>query len=126
MAGTVQIAADAPIGDRYVLLRTAQGITTPLRFVIGSLPEVVEEEIDTVDLRKNASEAAAARAANERPVGPQLFRNRCADLRVKIEVDQRGLIDAEEATEPVPTQRSKDHRCRDAAADAGLDDASRS
>jgi len=46
MAGTVQISADAPPGDRYVLLRTAQGITAPLRFVVGSLPEVVEEEVD--------------------------------------------------------------------------------
>jgi hypothetical protein len=46
MAGTVRIAADAPIGDRYVLLRTAQGVTAPLRFVVGSLPEVTEDEVD--------------------------------------------------------------------------------
>lgn len=45
MAGTVKIAADAPTGDRYVLLRTSQGITTPLRFVVGELPEVVEDEL---------------------------------------------------------------------------------
>jgi hypothetical protein len=46
MAGTAKIAAGASPGDRYVLLRTAQGITTPLRFVVGTLPEVVEDEID--------------------------------------------------------------------------------
>ena len=46
MAGTVRIAPDAPLGDRYVLLRTAQGVAGPLRFVVGSLPEVVEDEID--------------------------------------------------------------------------------
>jgi hypothetical protein len=46
MGGTVRIAKDAPPGDRYVLLRTAQGVTAPLRFVVGSLPEVVEEEIE--------------------------------------------------------------------------------
>src|SRR5689334_12376220 len=46
MAGTVKVAAGAPPGDRYVLLRTAQGVTTPLRFVVGNLPEVVEDEVD--------------------------------------------------------------------------------
>lgn len=45
MAGTVAIKADAPLGDRYVLLRTAQGVTTPMRFVVGELPEVVEDEL---------------------------------------------------------------------------------
>ena len=46
MAGDVKISADAPAGDRYVLLRTAQGVTTPLRFVIGSLSEIVEAEVE--------------------------------------------------------------------------------
>jgi hypothetical protein len=46
MAGTVAIAADAQCGDRYVLMRTAQGITAPLRFVVSDLPEIVEEELD--------------------------------------------------------------------------------
>ena len=45
MAGSVLIAADAPLGHRYVLLRTAQGITLPQRFVVGELPEIVEEEL---------------------------------------------------------------------------------
>src|SRR5262249_14864797 len=45
MVGKVKIAADAPTGDRYVLLRTSQGITGPLRFVVGELPEVVEDEL---------------------------------------------------------------------------------
>src|SRR3954449_12350301 len=29
MAGSVQIATDTPLGHRYVLLRTAQGVTNP-------------------------------------------------------------------------------------------------
>ena len=45
MAGSVTIAADSPLGHRYVLLRTAQGITLPQRFVVGELPEMVEEEL---------------------------------------------------------------------------------
>jgi hypothetical protein len=45
MGGTVKIATDAPTGDRFVLLRTSQGITGPLRFLIGDLPEVVEDEL---------------------------------------------------------------------------------
>ncbi len=44
MAGSVAIAADAKLGHRYVLLRTAQGVTSPLRFVVGELPEVAEDE----------------------------------------------------------------------------------
>src|SRR6478736_1016986 len=41
MAGTATIASDAQLGDRHVILRTAQGVTNPLRFVVGSLPEVI-------------------------------------------------------------------------------------
>ena len=47
MAASVQIAPDAK-GDRLVICRTAQGITTPLKFVIGTLPEVVEVEKEGV------------------------------------------------------------------------------
>jgi hypothetical protein len=46
MAATVNIAGNAIPGDRYILLRTAQGITTPLRFVVGTLPEIVEDEVE--------------------------------------------------------------------------------
>jgi hypothetical protein len=45
MAGSMAIAKDAQIGDWQVLLRTAQGITTPLKFVVGDLPEIVEDEL---------------------------------------------------------------------------------
>ncbi len=45
MAGSVTIAQNAPLGDRHVLLRTAQGITPPLSFVVGDLPEIVEDEL---------------------------------------------------------------------------------
>jgi hypothetical protein len=45
MAGSVTIAADAAPGDRFWRVSTAQGVTPALRFVVGELPEVVEEEI---------------------------------------------------------------------------------
>jgi hypothetical protein len=40
----VTIAADAAPGDREVRVVTRGGLTNPLRFVVGSVPEVVEEE----------------------------------------------------------------------------------
>lgn len=45
-AGQVQIAADAPLGGRTWQTWNAQGVTPGLRFVVGSLPEVVEQETD--------------------------------------------------------------------------------
>jgi hypothetical protein len=45
-AGRVVIAKDAPLGVRYWHVSTSQGITPAGRFVIGRLPEVIEEEID--------------------------------------------------------------------------------
>ncbi len=44
--GEVQIAADAPLGARYWRVSTSQGVTPAMRFVVGDLPEVVEDEID--------------------------------------------------------------------------------
>ena len=44
--GQVQIAADAPLGGRAWQTWNAQGVTPGLRFVVGSLPEVVEQEAD--------------------------------------------------------------------------------
>jgi hypothetical protein len=46
MAGTVRIAADAPLGTRYWRVSTSQGTTSLKKFVIGELPEIVENEID--------------------------------------------------------------------------------
>jgi hypothetical protein len=46
MAGVLQIASDATPGMRYWRLSTSQGATPAMRFVVGDLPEVVEEEID--------------------------------------------------------------------------------
>jgi hypothetical protein len=45
MAGRVTIAADAPLGMRYWRLWTSQGATPAMKFQVGDLPEVVEEEI---------------------------------------------------------------------------------
>jgi len=45
-SGHVQIAADAMLGSQWWRCTSAQGVTSPLPFVIGDLPEVVEEEID--------------------------------------------------------------------------------
>jgi hypothetical protein len=45
-ASSVQIAANAPLGIRSWRLWNAQGATPSLKFVVGDLPEIVEEEID--------------------------------------------------------------------------------
>lgn len=44
--GSLTIAADAPLGFRRWRVWTAQGATASRLFVIGDLPEIVEEEID--------------------------------------------------------------------------------
>ncbi|MFM7037860.1 MAG: PPC domain-containing protein [Planctomycetaceae bacterium] len=44
--GTVVIAADAASGVRWWRVATSQGVTTALPFVIGELPEIVEQEIE--------------------------------------------------------------------------------
>lgn len=46
MAGRITLAADAPLGVRYGRLWTSQGATPALKFVVGELPEIVENEID--------------------------------------------------------------------------------
>jgi hypothetical protein len=43
--GHVEIAADATPGVRYWRAWTSQGATPVMRFVVGDLPEVIEEEI---------------------------------------------------------------------------------
>lgn len=45
-AAKVEIAADAPLGVRFARAFTSQGACPSLRFVVGDLPEVVEQEID--------------------------------------------------------------------------------
>ena len=44
--GTVKIATDAMPGVRYWRLWTSQGVTSGRQFIVGDLPEFVEEEID--------------------------------------------------------------------------------
>ncbi len=46
MAGTFTIAPDALPGVRLWRVWTSQGATPSMKFVIGDLPEIVEEEID--------------------------------------------------------------------------------
>ncbi len=46
MAAEIKIAADARPGNRHVRMWTSQGVTLPLPFVVGDLPEIVEQEID--------------------------------------------------------------------------------
>lgn len=46
MAGTLKLAADAPVGPRKGYLFTSQGAAGGLVFVVGELPEVVEKEAD--------------------------------------------------------------------------------
>ncbi len=43
---TLKIAADAKLGTRDWSVSTAQGVTVPMKFVIGQFPELVEEEIE--------------------------------------------------------------------------------
>ncbi len=43
-ANELKIAADAPLGVRFWHCATSQGITPGMRFVVGDLPEMVEEE----------------------------------------------------------------------------------
>lgn len=45
-AASLPIAKDAPLGDRRWRVSTSQGATMAMRFVVGDLPEVVEQEID--------------------------------------------------------------------------------
>lgn len=44
--GSVRIAGDSPLGIRRWRVNTSQGVTSRMKFVVGDLPELVEEEID--------------------------------------------------------------------------------
>jgi hypothetical protein len=46
MAGRIEVAADAPLGIRYWRVATSQGATPALKFMVGDLPEIVENESD--------------------------------------------------------------------------------
>ncbi len=44
--GQIEVAESAPLGNRTWRVRSSQGISNSLRFVIGDLPEIVEQEVD--------------------------------------------------------------------------------
>jgi hypothetical protein len=44
--GTISIAADAPTGNRYWNVSTSQGISEIRKFIVGHLPEIIEQEIE--------------------------------------------------------------------------------
>src|SRR5438093_9175845 len=46
MAGSIKIAADAPLGQRAWRVWTSQGAAPARRFVVGDLPEIVEKETE--------------------------------------------------------------------------------
>src|SRR5262245_53498264 len=46
MAARIDLASDAPVGLRHWQVWTAQGVTPLKKFVVGDLPEVVEDEIE--------------------------------------------------------------------------------
>jgi hypothetical protein len=46
MAGQITISPDAVPGCRYWQLATAQGATPAMKFMVGDMPEVVEQEIE--------------------------------------------------------------------------------
>ena len=48
--GQVTIAADASLGFRKARVRNSQGVSNWLNFVVGDLPEVIEQEIDGAPL----------------------------------------------------------------------------
>jgi hypothetical protein len=45
-SGNISIAQNASLGTRYWRVSTSQGVTPRRKFVVGDLPEVVENEID--------------------------------------------------------------------------------
>ncbi len=52
------IASDAPPGDRELRLRTPNGVTNPMRFCVGLLPEISEIEVnDFTPMRLPATES---------------------------------------------------------------------
>ncbi len=46
MAGQIRIRPDAPLGLRHGRLWTAEGAASGLKFMVGDLPEILEQEID--------------------------------------------------------------------------------
>jgi len=54
-AGTITIAADAPVGPRAWRVWTSQGASGSLPFIVGDLPEVVEREAEGDPIAESVS-----------------------------------------------------------------------
>jgi hypothetical protein len=70
--------------------------------VPGRVHAVVDEEVDTLELREQAPKAAAARPSDQHPTRSELVANCCARLCCEIDFNQRRLVNAEKPTLTVP------------------------
>jgi hypothetical protein len=61
----VTLASDAEPGKRELRLKTAQGLTAPLAFCVGQLPEFTERERNTDPQRRGAFPARGSSAPSE-------------------------------------------------------------
>lgn len=82
-ANRIEIAHDAPVGVRFWYATTSQGITPAERFVVGSFPEVIEDEAP------RAEEPRIEQPDPSKPADP----NKLADgSRVTLPVTINGRI----------------------------------
>lgn len=90
--GTITIDADAPPGVRYWRSSTSQGVTAARKFVVGDLPEVVEQEIDgePIPMEVTLPVTVNGRIFPRRDIDVWSFRA-AAGRRVRCTVDAAGL-----------------------------------
>jgi hypothetical protein len=61
----ITVAPDAELGKRELRLRTPQGLSNPLVFCIGPLPEVVEKESTSVAVQPGSNQPQISQASTE-------------------------------------------------------------
>jgi len=85
----LQVASDAPLGRQDIRAHTADGISNPLPFEVGDLPEFFETEPNNSKDQANAVEAPAA-------INGRIGTASDADVfRVKSNADQRLMAEVE-------------------------------